>query len=101
MDVPVHHLQKKKKVAAELMQLLLPQLLYAFAEIPFSLLFWLLQYDSEVIMSNRDLLLDSDNRMHNAAHLLQLCCVLLKFDANHVFLRKKKKNLFVISKCRI
>ena len=46
MDVPVHHLQKKKKVAAELLQLLLPQLLYAFAEIPFSLLFWLLQYDS-------------------------------------------------------
>ena len=37
---------KKKKVAAELLQLLLPQLLYAFAEISFSLLFWLLQCES-------------------------------------------------------
>ena len=45
MDVPVHQLQKKKKVAAELLQLLLPQLLYAFAEITFSVLFWLFQYD--------------------------------------------------------
>ena len=83
--------KKKKKVAAGLLPLLLPQLLYAFAEIPFSLLFWLLQYDSEVIMSNRDLLLDSDNRMHNAAHLLQLCCVLLKFVAYYVFCEKRKK----------